>query len=738
MLYIEKLQTENPRVFWQQLRRLGPNKRNSIPMEIYNESNQIIYDTNLVLNKWKTDFENLYADNTKETKDLSDIIKNINYHIALIENNMIDPLYESNKKLNSIISFHEVESAVMKTKNFKSAGIDQIPYDVLKNNVTISALHKFFNLVFDYSIVPSLWLKSLILPIPKSGSDDPCDPMNYRGISLICCIAKIYGSILNKRLLTYLDANQLLVEEQNGFRGQRSCNEHIFSLFSILRNRLNTGQDTFAAFIDLRKAFDSVKRNLLLYKICNYGIDGKFYFSIKALYQNTTASVKLNNYITDWFETPNGVKQGDTLSPTLFSIFINDLAKEIKELKCGIAIGLENMYVCSLLYADDIVIIAPTEENLQKMLNVLVNWCKNWKLEVNHSKSNIMHFRNARKQISGYKFHLDTVPLTNVCRYKYLGVYFDENLKFNYHEEQMSASANRALGSIINKYKSNKYLPFHVYSKLFNSCVVPIIDYGSLVYCGSKRPLLERVQTTAARIFLGVTKYAPHFAIQGDIGWMTCKYRLKLNNIRFWNHLIRLNENRLCKIIMRWDYSISYNNWSSYVQEIFNLCQNTQHYDNLTEYDLVNCSDKLLLDMTLNWKENLLAKPKLRIYRQLKETINTELYVSLNLTSKERSMIAHLRLGVLPLAIETGRYQNKKINDRKCFHCDDAIEDEFHFLFHCSLYIDERNKLMSCTNLDKTTANDALKFSILCKQAPRATAKYINSCFSKRNELVYV
>ena len=103
-------------------------------------------------------------------------------------------------------------------------------------------------------------------------------------------------------------------------------------------------------------------------------------------------------------------------------------------------------------------------------------------------------------------------------------------------------------------------------------------------------------------------------------------------------------------------------------------------------------------------------------------------------------MIAHLRLGVLPLAIETGRYQNKKINDRKCFHCDDAIEDEFHFLFHCSLYIDEIKKLMSCTNLDNTTANDALKFSIilLCKQAPRATAKYINSCFSKRNELVYV
>ena len=82
---------------YKQLRRLGPNKRNSIPMEIYNESNQIVYDTNLVLNKWKTDFENLYADNTKETKDLSDINKNINYHIALIENNMTDPLYESNK-----------------------------------------------------------------------------------------------------------------------------------------------------------------------------------------------------------------------------------------------------------------------------------------------------------------------------------------------------------------------------------------------------------------------------------------------------------------------------------------------------------------------------------------------------------------------------------------------------------------------------------------------------------------
>ena len=91
------------------------------------------------------------------------------------------------------------------------------------------------------------------------------------------CVAKIYFGILNKRLQTYLEENKILVNEQNGFRASRSCIDHIYVLVSVLRNRKELGQDTFLAFIDYKKAFDSVDRNLLPYKLAKMGINGRMY-----------------------------------------------------------------------------------------------------------------------------------------------------------------------------------------------------------------------------------------------------------------------------------------------------------------------------------------------------------------------------------------------------------------------------------------------------------------------------
>ena len=115
-------------------------------------------------------------------------------------------------------------------------------------------------------MTPSTWSEAIIVPILKTKTSDPRVPLNYRGISLLSCISNLFGELLNRRLCNYLEHNQLIVDEQNGFRKNRSCMDHIFVLHSIVKNRLNFGNDTFAAFIlDLKKAFDSVQRDLLLY-----------------------------------------------------------------------------------------------------------------------------------------------------------------------------------------------------------------------------------------------------------------------------------------------------------------------------------------------------------------------------------------------------------------------------------------------------------------------------------------
>ena len=124
--------------------------------------------------------------------------------------------------------------------------------------------------------MPSLWSKSVIKPIPKNKANDPRVPSNYRGISLISTICKLYTHILNNRLVNYLETNSLIDDEQNGFRKDRSCEDHIFTLTSTLRNRKNANLDTFTCFVDMQKAFDRVNRDILYTKLAKIGVTGNF------------------------------------------------------------------------------------------------------------------------------------------------------------------------------------------------------------------------------------------------------------------------------------------------------------------------------------------------------------------------------------------------------------------------------------------------------------------------------
>ena len=137
---------------------------------------------------------------------------------------------------------------------------------------------------------------------------------------------------------------------------------------------------------------------------------GKFYNAVKSMYSSPKSRVILNEFETDFSDCPIGVKQGDCLSPTLFAIFINDLAEEIKLSGTGLELD-ENTFVNVLLYADDIVLLAKNEQDLQFLLILVENWCIKWRLEVNLTKTNILHIRGKRKNQSMFMFLFDKKPV---------------------------------------------------------------------------------------------------------------------------------------------------------------------------------------------------------------------------------------------------------------------------------------------------------------------------------------
>ncbi|XP_077983286.1 uncharacterized protein LOC144438131 [Glandiceps talaboti] len=198
---IESVCTDDPRRFWNHIQKLGPKRNSCIPMEVYDDHGQLLTDKDIVLDAWKRDFSSLY--NNPDGDYDEDFLNQIIHHKGVLENNMIDPLHESNVAINQNISLEEVEKVVNKVKRGKSVGIDRIPGEVLKNDVSISVLHNLFQLCFDSGLIPDVWRFATIVPIPKDRSADPRIPLNYRGISLQSVICKLYCSILNARLFNY-------------------------------------------------------------------------------------------------------------------------------------------------------------------------------------------------------------------------------------------------------------------------------------------------------------------------------------------------------------------------------------------------------------------------------------------------------------------------------------------------------------------------------------------------------
>ena len=209
--------------------------------------------------------------------------------------------------------------------------------------------------------------------------------------------------------MLYLETNEILVEEQNGFRKLRSCLDHIYVLTTIIRNRMQQKLSTYCCFIDFEKAFDSVHYPSLWHKMLAYRIHGRMLNVIKSLYENLESCVRVNGRLTDWFAQTAGVRQGDVLSPTLFALYINDLAYDVKELGSRHGVKVGDDVVNILLFADDVVLISDSEIGLQVLLNITSDWARDWRLRFNMdmNKTNIVHFRDPSVPCSSFPFTLN-------------------------------------------------------------------------------------------------------------------------------------------------------------------------------------------------------------------------------------------------------------------------------------------------------------------------------------------
>jgi len=318
----------------------------------------------------------------------------------------------------------EIRKSIERLKNGKAAGCSGIVGEMLKagKEVLEEKLHSLFKRVWEDEVVPNDWECGIVIPLYKKG--DKMDLDNYRGITLMDVTGKVFSGILRRRLERWYEGK--IAEEQGGFRKGRGCVDQAYTLAQVMLKRLEMQKLTYLCFVDLKKAYDSVWREGLFRKLKQDGVTNKLVRLVRMWYRNVRARVRVNDEESEWFSTRVGVRQGDTLSPLLFNIFINGIVERVKEGDGGVRVGEVDVPI--LLFADDMVLMAEGELELEQLVGKVKEYCETWHLEVNVSKTKVMVVSKDGSHVARVRYGHKDMKYQYVHKCHYLGR-FEVNIK---------------------------------------------------------------------------------------------------------------------------------------------------------------------------------------------------------------------------------------------------------------------------------------------------------------------
>ena len=270
--------------------------------------------------------------------------------------------------------------------------------------------------------VPKILKKANIIPLFKSGART--SPDNYRPISLTPIISKISEKVVKKRCEAHLEFYNIFSVQQHGFRKGFSTSTNLLKFTNYIFNCANQSKSVSIVYTDLRKAFDSVPHRLLLLKLRNYGISGKTASWLEDFLSERQQRVCVGEAFSEYMPVLSGVPQGGVLSGLLFALYINDLPSQMNH--CSIS-----------LYADDAKLFSEITDSssidaVQKDINRMVRWCKEWKLTINPTKCcHIQYNPRASSRRFSPTYYIEDNPITLKQNVKDLGIIISSNFKFH-------------------------------------------------------------------------------------------------------------------------------------------------------------------------------------------------------------------------------------------------------------------------------------------------------------------
>lgn len=530
---MERDSKENQKLFYRVLKSFRK-KRQESDIYIRDKKQKILTNEVEIMERWREYYQELLGQQTRDTEETT-----------------TDPENEDPGEEEEIenLKMEELETVIRTLKNGKASGSDKVTTEMIKNlgEVGKRAILEIINKAWLEEKMPREWGVALIVPIHKKGDPKQCD--NYRGITLLNTIVKIYEQIINNRLKPILEPQ--LSQTQSGFRPGRSTQDHIFTIKQLIEKRRPQNKSLYLAFIDIKKAFDTVPRAKVWESLKERGIHGKMVRVIENIYRYNTNQIIKNNMKSEGFVTGKGLRQGGGLSPTLFNVHMDNIIKKCERKVKKMFVGyknLERVEIAEGVFADDVVLIAGSEKQLQENLKVWKETIENEGMEINIDKTKILV---VGEQSIDTEIKVGDIKIEQVREYKYLGITLNETGKQEAEINERIGKTIKLYHAMNQKFINKKEISKQTKTKIFNTVYRPVLTYGceSWTLTNRQKSKIQAVEMKYLRRVVGKTRLdrIRNTQIREELDMKPVTEFIEQRQLSWWGHIQRMSDDRPVK-----------------------------------------------------------------------------------------------------------------------------------------------------------------------------------------------
>ena len=585
---------------------------------------------------------------------------------------------------------NEVLNTINRLDASKASGPDKLPTRLLKMIAIFIAdpLAKIFNKSLAAGKYPSLWKRATVKPIFK-GKGSPSELKNYRPISLLPCVSKIFEKLVFKRFYDHITSHQLLTDNQSGYRPGHNTQLQLAYLTDKLYKTLDHSEDFTIIYLDISRYFEKIWHAGLLTKCkLEFGIRGQVLSWLNSYLDGRSQQVQIGNEQSPPMSLKAGVPQGSVLGPLLAIMYLNGLS------------GITSNQ--TLYFADDSSIhcshtpdtIQTKEIELQKDLNAIYDYGLRWAITFNSNKTTQQTFSNRRNpRIPKLTFGGQEIYPTS--QHKHLGLTFSSDLKFKQHVNEILLKFNRALSPL---YQIAPYIPRRELHQIYTTYVQPHLDYCSAVYdenlttFDSKR--LEKAQNRAARLITGAIRRTPVINLRRELGWSSVADRRRKQRLLLFHKLVYDPAiPRYIKAIVpsTRETSMLRTLRNSNSQTITQPITRTTAYSHSFIPSTIRAWNDLPTEFRLSDSFKIFKK-------NMDDPIDPDKPNSFNSAGSKLGNILHTRLRLQASSLNAHKFAFGQASSPQCL-CGHRREDNPHYLLHCSIHIEHREELFHALTL---------------------------------------